>query len=189
MSSGDNGLLVSSVPMQQQRGSCDCGMFTIATAFHIAAGIKIEDVVFDQTMMRSHLLQCFKKKVLSPFPSLRKQQVARNKLLNIVIPVYCHCGRPDSLDEMIQCDACDAWFHFECVRIQIAPDDWSCSNYIDQTQLYTSYCYLTLYYIKLIHICCSFFHKYMAIGLMNFSLNKLFPFFWGGGGGGGYKKY
>ena len=70
-------------------------------------------------------MQCFEKKVLSPFPSLRKQKVARNKLSNIVIPVYCHCGRPDSLDEMIQCDA---WFHFECVRIQIAPDDdWFCS--------------------------------------------------------------
>ena len=35
-------------------------------------------------------------------------------------------------DEMIQCDACDAWFHFEWVRIQIAPDDdWFCSNCID----------------------------------------------------------
>ena len=66
MSSGDNGLLVSSVPMQQQRGSCDCGIFTIATAFHIAAGNNIEDVVFDQTKMRSHLVQCFEKKVLSP---------------------------------------------------------------------------------------------------------------------------
>ena len=74
-------------------------------------------------------MQCFEKKVLSPFPSLRKRQVARNKLSNIVIPVYCHCGRPDSLDEMIHCDA---WFHFECVRIQIAPDgDWFCSNCID----------------------------------------------------------
>ena len=109
--------------MQQQRDSCDCGIFTIATAFHIAAGNNIEDVVFDQTKMWSYLVQCFEKKVLSPFPSLRKRQVVRNKLSNIVIPVYCHCSRPDSLDEMIQCDACDAWFHFECVRIQIAPDD------------------------------------------------------------------
>ena len=30
-----------------------------------------------------------------------------------------HCGRPDSLDEMIQCDACDARFHFECKELQI----------------------------------------------------------------------
>ena len=75
-------------------------------------------------------MQCFEKKVLSPFPSLRKQKVARNKLSNIVIPVYCHFGRPDSLDEMMI--QCDAWFHFECVCIQIAHDDvWFCSNCID----------------------------------------------------------
>ena len=23
---------------------------------------------------------------------------------------------PDSLDEMIQCDACDEWFHFQCAH-------------------------------------------------------------------------
>ena len=39
-------------------------------------------------------------------------------LANILIPVYCHCGRPDSLDEMIQCDGCDTWFHFQCAHIK-----------------------------------------------------------------------
>ena len=100
----------------------------IATALHIAAGNNIEEVSFDQTRMRSHLVQCFEMKVLSPFPQTKKQ-VKRSMLANILIPVYCHCGRPDSLDEMIQCDACDEWFHFQCAHIKRAPDsDWFCST-------------------------------------------------------------
>ena len=123
-----NGLLVSSVPVQQQRGECDCGLFVIATALHIGAGNNTEEVSFDQTKMRSHLVQCFEKKTLSPFPQTRKK-VKRSMLANILIPVYCQCSRPDSLDEMIQCDGCDAWFHFQCAHIKRAPDsDWFCSN-------------------------------------------------------------
>ena len=54
-----NGLLVSSVvPVQQQRGECDCCLFVISTALHIGAGNDIE-VSFDQTKMWSHLVQCF----------------------------------------------------------------------------------------------------------------------------------
>jgi len=84
------------VPVQQQRGECDCGLFVIATAVHVGAGNNIEEISFDQTMMRSHLVQCFEKKTLSPFPQMKKK-VKQSMLGNIFIPVYCHCGRPDSL--------------------------------------------------------------------------------------------
>ena len=66
MSSEDNGLVVSSMPMQHQSGSYDCGIFAIAAAFHVAACDDMENVVFDQTLMRSLLAQCFKEKSLSP---------------------------------------------------------------------------------------------------------------------------
>ena len=72
MPHGSNCLLVSSVPVQQQRGECDCGLFVIATALHIGVGNNTEEVSFDQTKMRSHLVQCFEKKTLSPFPQTRK---------------------------------------------------------------------------------------------------------------------
>ena len=90
MPHGSNGLLISSVPVQQQRWKCDCGLFVIATALHIAAGNNIEEVSFDQTKMRSHLVQCFEMKALSPFPQTKKK-VKRSTLTNILIPVYCHC--------------------------------------------------------------------------------------------------
>ena len=124
MPHGSNGLLISSVPVQQQR---DCGLFVIATALHIAAGNDIEEVSIDQTKMRSHLVKCFQMKVLSPFPQTKKK-VERSMLANILIPVYCHCGRPDSLDEMIQCDGVDTWFHFQCAHIKRADSDWFCST-------------------------------------------------------------
>ena len=54
MPRGSNGLLISSVPVQEQREECDCGLSVIATALHIAAGNNIEEVSFDQTRMRSH---------------------------------------------------------------------------------------------------------------------------------------
>ena len=129
MSSNDNGLVVASMPMQQQNGSCDCGIFAIAAAFHIAAGDNMKDEAFDQTKMRNHLAQCFRRKALSPFPGSRKEKVIRNALSSTFISVYCHCGRPDSFEEMIQCDACDMWFHFQCAQVETAPDDsWFCSR-------------------------------------------------------------
>ena len=44
---GSNGLLVSSVPVQQQGGECDCGLFVNATALHISAGNNTEEVPFE----------------------------------------------------------------------------------------------------------------------------------------------
>ena len=103
-------------------------MWLFACAVHIAAGHNIEEAIFDQANMRSHLIECLQQKLLSPSPQTKKK-VKQSIHSNIVIPVYCHCGKPDSLDEMIQCDACDVWFHFMCAHIDTAPDsDWFCCN-------------------------------------------------------------
>ena len=39
------------------------------------------------------------------------------------------CDRSDD-DDMVQCDVCDVWFHYECVNVdeQIANKDWMCSK-------------------------------------------------------------
>ncbi|KPU74969.1 uncharacterized protein Dana_GF22835 [Drosophila ananassae] len=37
------------------------------------------------------------------------------------------CGKVDDGSAMIGCDGCDAWYHWTCVGIEIAPkDDWYC---------------------------------------------------------------
>lgn len=84
MPNGSSDLLVTSAPVQQQRGSCDCGVFTIANAFHIASGNDLEYTTFDQTKMRSHLIQCFEERLLSPFPS-SSEPVIRNKHTYVII--------------------------------------------------------------------------------------------------------
>ena len=127
MSSDATGLFVSASPVQQQKGTCDCGLFAVAFAFHVASGGDSTDLTLDQTKMRSHLKRCFEKKLLSIFPTT-SERVVRSKPTNIVIPVYCQCRCPDSMDEMIQCDRCDSWLHFRCARVRRAPaGQWFCS--------------------------------------------------------------
>ena len=127
-----NALLVTSVSVQQQKGICDCGLFSIAFAVHIAARQEdVSSVAFDQKEMRSHLIRCLTKKELSPFPRTRKAAAKFTKLHHLSIPAYCHCKRPDTADEMIQCDRCDEWWHFQCANIRRAPsNDWYCLNCI-----------------------------------------------------------
>lgn len=39
------------------------------------------------------------------------------------------CGKTREFD-MVQCDLCDVWFHYECVGVtdEIARPDWSCKG-------------------------------------------------------------
>ena len=121
-----NSLLVEVAPIQQQQpGSNNCGLFSIAAAYHAARGDDIETITFDERKMRAHLSQCFEHKQLSAFPTTKA--APRPKLRRIIIPVYCPCLRPDSFDQMIQCDRCDVWHHYKCVNIKEAPrGDWFC---------------------------------------------------------------
>ena len=58
------------LPVQQQQGSSDCGLFAISftTAFCNGSNVKSLTISFNQTKMRSHLLKCFQKRKIEPFP-------------------------------------------------------------------------------------------------------------------------
>ena len=138
-SDDDDSLLVSLMPMQQQLGSSDCGIFVIAAEILTAVGHDFGSFAFDQSQMRGHLIQCFEEKALSPFPRTSKR-VRHSKLSHFLIHINCSCGRPDSVDQMVQCDTCDAWFHFECAHLQGVPEgDWFCTNCISLVYHY-NYC-------------------------------------------------
>ena len=63
-------ILTVKVPaVQQQTGKVDYGILAIAFAYHAASGDNPADLQFQQERMRDHLLQCFKKKQLTPFSS------------------------------------------------------------------------------------------------------------------------
>lgn len=40
------------------------------------------------------------------------------------------CSRPDEVDDMVQCDKCDAWHHFGCVNVDASVKDasWTCER-------------------------------------------------------------
>ena len=51
------------VKCQTQLGGDDCGVFTIANATAISHGIDPTDVMYNQSVMRWHLLKNFKEKI------------------------------------------------------------------------------------------------------------------------------
>ena len=53
----DPHLIVHIPPVQQQKGSSDCGVYAIAFAVHAALGDDMKHLDFDKTQMRNHLLQ------------------------------------------------------------------------------------------------------------------------------------
>ena len=71
---------VEMVPVHQQEGSEDCGVFAIAYAV---------ELIYRQESMRSHLESCLCEGKLSPFPRGRRGKISGRKFATI--EVYCTC--------------------------------------------------------------------------------------------------
>ena len=63
----------SIVQVQKQRGVTDCGCFTLAFTFSILCGDNPSLLVYDQSRLREHILQCFNAGFFQPFPSTEKK--------------------------------------------------------------------------------------------------------------------
>lgn len=66
---GSDKLSIKVAHSQKQRGSSDCGLFAIAFATAIAFGISPMKLKLRQEAVRAHLVHCFDKNHLSPFPT------------------------------------------------------------------------------------------------------------------------
>ncbi|CAH1266463.1 PKD1L3 [Branchiostoma lanceolatum] len=65
----DTDVLTVKVPCVQVQGSrFTCGLFAIAWAVDIAMGTDVTQVRYEESRMRAHLLDCFERGHLSPFP-------------------------------------------------------------------------------------------------------------------------
>ena len=127
----DPHLIVHIPPVQQQKGSSDCGVYAIAFAVHAALGDDVEHLEFDQTQMRNYLLQCFRKRELVRFPTIRKRSRRNNHFPYQEVEVFCSCLMPESYGDMIQCDKCEQWYHIRCVGLSSIPRDtelWNCHS-------------------------------------------------------------
>ena len=130
----DGTLMVTANSIQQQEGSTDCGVFSVAAAYHCAMGDDFGGVTFEQSAMRRHLLECFERRQLSAFP-LALGAVNRNPEKHLFVHVYCICQLPESYDSnMVQCDKCSSWYHFKCMNLcsdSSVSDTWYCSTCIN----------------------------------------------------------
>ncbi len=127
------------INVQHQSGGSDCGLFAIASAVALCAGMDPHSCSYDQQSMRSHLLQCLEKQELSTFPAASKPiRHARSRVkLTRTVRVYCVCRQPwckasSPYGDLAKCDQCGEWFHQRCANV---PDivyrennqSWFCS--------------------------------------------------------------
>ena len=58
------------VQVNRQKGGLDCGVFAVAISTALAFQQNPAVIKFDQAAMRPHLVACFEKRQVSPFPSV-----------------------------------------------------------------------------------------------------------------------
>ena len=103
--------------VQQQSGTCDCGLFALAFATCLVNGIKPETQMFKQDLMRQHLYKCFQEGKMSMFPSTaRKNTLKRQYRAVDTFSINCNCRNPEYGD-MVQCSKCNEWYHISCVNV------------------------------------------------------------------------
>ena len=126
-------LKVRQVPVQQQTGCVDCGLFAIAYAMEICQGRRAERANFKQKIMRNHLFKCISKQKMLSFPKIKLETVIRKPKMSKVISIelFCFCNMPESYDQkMVQCCKCYEWIHFACAGKDIqkkVKGTWKCS--------------------------------------------------------------
>ena len=92
-----------------QPNTNDCGVYAIAFAVSLAFGKEPAYFHFENSKIRSHLLNCLQSGVLTEFPC----KPEKRKSLYVqahTVPLYCTCRMPES-DLMFQCTKCQRWFH------------------------------------------------------------------------------
>ena len=73
------------LPIQQQKNSVECEIFAIAYAIEI---LHRENLPFDVTLMRDHLLVCLQLEIFSPFPGINKRFYRCRSIL-LFSDMYC----------------------------------------------------------------------------------------------------
>ena len=89
----DGGLTIHHDSVQKQEGTKDCGVYSIAFAYHAALGKNLEEITFDKDKLRSHLVTCFQNNCLSKFPicSQNFQGLASHQFHSSVCIVIVNC--------------------------------------------------------------------------------------------------
>ena len=75
---------VRHIAVQRQSGTTDCGLFSIAFAQALCAGVDPHLQAFDQQKMREHLYLCFEEGEILPFPlAQRSRRLTRKRIIHM----------------------------------------------------------------------------------------------------------
>ena len=116
-------LKVNVVPIQQQRGGANCGVFAAAVCLSVATGEDPANIRWRQAHMRMHLKQCIESENVTPFPTIRKPnrttcQEPESLMTSFFIELWCVCKLPQyAFQHMVECSKCERWFHKPCVGL------------------------------------------------------------------------
>jgi len=112
----DGAINIITACVQQQRGTNDCGLFSIANMFSLALGIDPSTVIFHQSSMRDNLAQCLVNEEVAMFPHSLSVGTRPIPVRIGHVSKFCTCHRvlPDHL---IQCTECQMRFHFKCLKL------------------------------------------------------------------------
>ena len=109
---------VNVMDMQMQAGTCDCGLFSIATAAALLNGVHPGECTFNQSRMRKHLYDCLNKGKITQFPLLKSRRGGRKTKYSETFSVYCDCRMPECSErDMVECSECLEWYHTDCVQV------------------------------------------------------------------------
>ena len=112
--------------VQLQQNSNDFGLFALAFAVSLCAGQDPLTTTYIQSKLRSHLILCFERNEINPFPAHRqKRRIAKKPVVTSSFKIYCICRLPEG-GKMIECERCLNWFHKECVSTVIG--NWRKKN-------------------------------------------------------------
>ena len=120
------------VDVHKQNGSNDCGVFSIAYAVALCLGEYPGTLVFEQTMMCTHLMSCIEQQCFSIFPIKSKR---RRKNLKIskseTVKDFCICRMPEMPCQpaMICCSRCSEWYHGDVCIPAVPKSAWSKKAY------------------------------------------------------------
>ena len=128
-------ITVNIMEIQMQAGTCDCGLFAIATAMCLLTGNHPGGCLYKQAEMRKHLYECLKNGRMTPFPLLKQRRAGLKVKYTEALPVYCSCRLPEwPGKDMVQCSDYNEWYHVDCLGQTVLPKlcledsqvDWYC---------------------------------------------------------------
>ena len=111
--------------VQQQFGSCDCGLSAIAFTLYLAMGNDPQHILFEQSQRRSHLLKCFQKKdgtISTQDGCFRIQTENAPFFPDVTLELFVHVTCR-TYDDMVECEECGEWCHLKCMGLTKAPTE------------------------------------------------------------------